>query len=92
MKPNETIPPVQPGADAGEQDLPGRVLLTAGPEKLSFTFKYLLAFTPVILVFVCIIVRYVLDIIISTFFTVATSAISDATAFGGSGNHLLNVI
>jgi len=91
VKPDEIIQSIQPDAPAGQRDISGKVLLETSPEKLSFTFKYILAFTPLVLVFVCIFARYVLDIIIRTFFSVATGAIGGATAFGGSANNLLNV-
>jgi len=90
MKTNETDPSVQTDTDAGLSDSTDQVLLTTGPEKMSFFFKYFLAFTPIILVFVCIIARFVLDICISTFSTVAENAISNPTAGSAGGTALIS--
>jgi hypothetical protein len=53
-----------------------QVLLITSPEKMSFIFKYFLALTPCILVFVSIVTRFVLDIIIRTFSAVMNSTMS----------------
>ena len=55
MKTNESVPSVQKDVDYGFNEGTDQVILRTGPEKVSFAFKYLLACTPIILVFVCII-------------------------------------
>ena len=89
MRTQETDPSVQADSDTGSQEHADQVLLATGPEKMSFFFKYLLAFTPIILVFICILARFVLDIGISTFSTVAENAISNPTAGSAGGTALV---
>lgn len=92
MKTNESVPSIQKDVDPGFNEGTDPVILRTGPEKVSFAFKYLLAFTPIILVFVCITARFVLDIVISAFSTVVDSAINNPAgaiptndAFGMNG-------
>ena len=92
MKTNESVPSVQKDVDYGFNEGTDQVILRTGPEKVSFAFRYLLACTPIILVFVYIIARFILDIVISAFSTVVDSAISNPSgaipttdAFGMNG-------
>ena len=77
MKTNESVPSIQKDVDPGFNEGTDQVIIRTGPEKVSFAFKYLLACTPVILVFVSIIARFVLDIVISAFSMVVDSAINN---------------
>jgi hypothetical protein len=51
--------PNDPGQKQDNDD--GSVLLSTGPERISFIFKYLMALSPVFLVIVCIFIRWILD-------------------------------
>ena len=89
MEEKETIQSIHKNPHNGQCQSADHVLLVAHPKKMSFLFRYFLAFTPCILVFVSIISRYFLDIIISTFSTTMSSTMSDMTGYGSSMNNLL---
>jgi len=77
MNSQEAGQPVQENTHTVPGEGSDRVLLSTHPEKLSFAFKYFLAFTPCILVGVSILARYFLDIIFRTFSTAVTSSITN---------------
>jgi len=52
----------------------GSILLSTGPERVSFMYKYLMALSPIFLVIVCIFVRTILE----SLFHIASSAIPSA--------------
>ncbi|MFA6364449.1 SHOCT domain-containing protein [Methanoregula sp.] len=89
MKINEIVQSIKKDANTQQGESADQILLETSPEKRSFIFKYILAFTPCILVFVSIIIRYLLDIIISTFSTAVSSTMGDVTGSGSSINDLL---
>ena len=61
-----------PGQKQDHED--GSVLLSTGPERVSFIYKYLLALSPIILVIVCIPVRSALE----NMFHIASSSLTSA--------------
>ncbi len=82
MKTNDDLQPIQKDATTGRGENNNHILLVTSPEKMSFAFKYILAFTPCILVFVSIITGYLLDIIIGTFSTAVSTTMNDAMSSG----------
>ncbi len=89
MEEKETVQSIHKNPHNGQCQSADHVLLVTHPKKMSFLFRYFLAFTPCILVFVSIISRYSLDIIISTFSTTMSSTMTDITGYGSSMNNLL---